>query len=431
MSWHRIKAFVIRDLKLTFRDKATVFWIIIWPIFWILMTAYVFIPLQLGEPITLDLGVVNYDTSVTAFNGSTFITILNETTYKNVKMFNVKIYSDEDSLKNDLRKGRLDIGIIIPDKFGENLTYGQARIYVFIGASNAYKAQINYIALNSFLQYFNEKTALIKINNITQYIPENTVLPYNESTHSYRYNGSFKDFIKTFLIGIAKPINTSVKEFKPEALTNRSTILGWYTFGAIGMMYLCSGFSIGALTIVGEYERKTLRRILSTPATAYDLLLGRILSGIIILLMSTIIAVLVAVFGTGAQILWSPLNPIHWLVPLMIILISVMTISIGILLSMASKTSRGANNLSTALGLLSAFTTNIWFPKEMMPPLIRFLGDYFPITWSIDVIRNIVVYQASIEEVWTDLIKVITSTIALFMLGVITYNKMIRKYIEE
>lgn len=147
--------------------------------------------------------------------------------------------------------------------------------------------------------------------------------------------------------------------------------------------------------------------------------------------MSTILAVLVAVFGTRAQILWSPLNLIHWLVPLMIVLILVMTISIGILLSMVSKTSRGASNLSTALGLLSVFMANIWFPREMMPPLIRFLGDYFPITWSIDVIRNIIVYQASIEEIWIDLIKVMTSTVALFMLGVMVYNKMIRKYVEE
>jgi len=431
MKWKRIKAFIIRDLKITFRDKAIIFWMIVWPIIWIFMLAYVFIPPSIGEPMTLDLGVVNHDTSATAFNGSTFITVLNETKYKDVKMFNVKIYSNESVLKYDLKKGKLDLGIVIPDKFGENITFGQARIFVYVGASNPYTSQINYAIMNSFLQYFNEKTALIKINYTIQNIPENITIPYNTSMPSYRLNISLRDFLGKYLIGIAKPVNVSIEEIKPEALTNRSTILGWYTFGAIGMMYLYSGFSIGALMIVEEREKKTLKRILSTPITAFDLLIGRTLSGILTLMISTVIAIFVAIFGTGAQILWNPLNPIHWLVPLLIIATAIMTISIGIMLSLVSKSGKGAANLSTALGLLFAFTAGIWFPKEMMPSILRFLGDYFPITWSIDAIRQIIVYQATIEDIWFDLIKIMISTIILYLLGVMIYKKIIRRYIEE
>ncbi len=139
MKWKRIKAFIIRDLKITFRDKAIIFWMIVWPIIWIFMLAYVFIPPSIGEPMTLDLGVVNHDTSATAFNGSTFIIVLNESKYKDVKMFNVKIYSNESALKYDLKKGKLDLGIVIPDKFGENITFGQAKFRIHWCIKPVYK----------------------------------------------------------------------------------------------------------------------------------------------------------------------------------------------------------------------------------------------------------------------------------------------------
>jgi len=159
------------------------------------------------------------------------------------------------------------------------------------GASNLYTGQINYAIINSFLQYYNERTALIKINYTIQNIPENITIPYNTSIPGYRLDVSLRDFLEKYLIGIAKPVNISIEEIKPEALTNRSTILGWYTFGAIGMMYLYSGFSIGALIIVEEREKKTLKRILSTPITAFDLLIDRTLSGILTLMISTVIAI--------------------------------------------------------------------------------------------------------------------------------------------
>ncbi len=433
MNWRRVKAFIIRDLKATSREKAALFWIIVWPIIWIFMIAYVFLPTGIGQPVTLDLGVVNHDTSNTTFNGTMLIKILNETEYKGVKLFNVKLYSDEDLLKRDLKKGRLDAGIVIPDKFGYNATIAIASLKIYIGADSPYTSQINYGIISGFIEQFKQRFSEYKINYTLSMmeqwssyyeLPESIPAPWSGK------NISFIEFLRTYFMGLANPINASYEEVKPEALMNRSTIIGWYSIGAIGMMFLYTGFSIGALMIVEEKERGTLGRILSTPATGSDLLIGKTMAGVLILGISAFIALIVAVTLCGAKILWNPLNPVHWLVIPLMIATSLMTIGIGILLSLVAKTSRGASSLATALGLLLAFTAGIWFPREWLPSWMALLAEYFPVTWGIDAIRNIIVYGSSFEELIPDLVKVLIATIVLYSLGVIVYKKTIRKYIE-
>ncbi len=434
MRWRRVKAFIIRDLKAVLREKATLFWVIVWPIIWIFMVAYVFLPPSIGKPMTLDTGVVNMDTSNTTFNGTLFVKILNETEYKGVKMFNVKMYSNVDDLKRDLKKGKLDIGIVIPDKFGYNATMYTAKLVVYIGADNPYTSQINYGLISGFMEGFRQRFSLMKINytlsfmeNWTQYykIQGNATVPWVQE------NMSMIDFLRRYFIGLALPVNATYEEVKPEALVNRSTIIGWYTLGAIGMMMLYTGFTIGALMVVEEGERGTLKRIMSTPATETDFLVGKTLSGILILGFSSLIAIVTGVTLCGAKILWNPLNPLHWLVIPLMVSAALMTIGIGILLSLVAKTSKGASGLATALGLMLAFTAGIWFPRAMLPKWMALLADYFPVTWTIDAVRNIIVFNLSLEEIYLDLVKIAVATIAIYAIGVIVYKKTIRRYVEK
>lgn len=74
--------------------SGSLFWIFIWPIILTLMVAYVFIPPSAGQPVTLDLGVVNLDHSESPFNGTIFIDVLKEIEYNGTKLFNVEIYDN-------------------------------------------------------------------------------------------------------------------------------------------------------------------------------------------------------------------------------------------------------------------------------------------------------------------------------------------------
>ena len=104
-----------------------------------------------------------------------------------------------------------------------------------------------------------------------------------------------------WMLGLASPINASFISVKPEALVTRASILGWYTFGALGMSILYSGLLMGALMAVEEKEKGTLRRILASPSTPTDMLVGKTLAGLIILGVMSAFMIVLGVYPCGAK----------------------------------------------------------------------------------------------------------------------------------
>ncbi len=194
------------------------------------------------------------------------------------------------------------------------------------------------------------------------------------------------------------------------------------------MTFLYTGFSLGATFITAEKEKGRLERILSSPATETDLLIGKLLAGILIFLMISLFIIATGLL-LGAHILWDPMNPTHWLIPLNLILLAVMTISIGFFISLISKTASGASGLGIALGIFLSFTAGIWFPIEWMPEPLRILAQVFPPTWGIDTVRAIMVHNAEFNEAIIMTLKVL-ATMLIFGLGILAYKKTIRRYAE-
>jgi len=415
-----IKAFIVKDFKETFRDKVAVFWMIAWPLIWLVLTAYIFIPPGADRPMTMKIGLVNYDVS-SGFpvNGSILIRALEGAEYKGVKLFNVKIYEDKALLIGDIRRGRIDAGIIIPENFGENLTLGQTTLEVYLGARSIQSTQINRYMLERFIEEFSRVASEEKIAWAMKFIPGEYV-PLE-----------VLEVVEGFLRGLAKPINTTFTEVLPEALISREAWIGWYTIGAIGMTMLYSGLGVGSTALLEEKQRGCLHKILASPITPSDLILGKILSGILSLSITSVAIIVFGVFVCGAKIYWSPLRAEHWIVPIMLLVLSSLTLGMGSILSLMVKSVRGASSLSTSLGLMTAFMTGIWFPREWFPAWMRVLADYNPATWAVDAIRNVIVFEAGLMEVAHYVIGATLAALIVLAIGVVVYRRMLRKYLER
>jgi len=412
-----IKAFIVKDFKEIFRDKVAVFWMIAWPLIWLLLTAYVFIPPGADRPMTMRIGLVNYDASPGfPVNGSILIEALEEAEYKGVKLFNVKIYEDKALLLEDIKRGRIDAGIIIPENFGENITFSQTTLEVYVGARSIQSAQINRYMLERFIEEFSrvvseEKIAWAMKFILGEYVP--------------------LEVVEGFLRGLAKPINTTFTEVLPEALISREAWIGWYTIGAIGMTMLYSGLNIGSTALLEERQRGCLHKILASPTTPSELIFGKILSGILYLSITSVAIIVFGVFVCGAKIYWSPLRAEHWIAPIMLLVLASLTLGMGSILSLMVKSVRGASSLSSSLGLMLAFTTGIWFPREWFPEWMRILADYSPATWAVDAIRDVIIFEAGLMEVMHYVIGAALASLVVLAVGAMIYRRMLRKYLER
>ena len=103
----------------------------------------------------------------------------------------------------------------------------------------------------------------------------------------------------------------------------------------------------------------------------------------------------------------------------------------GSILSLMVKSVRGASSLSSSLGLMLAFTTGIWFPREWFPEWMRILADYSPATWAVDAIRDVIIFEAGLMEVMHYVIGAALASLVVLAVGAMIYRRMLRKYLER
>ncbi|MEM2465332.1 MAG: ABC transporter permease, partial [Candidatus Bathyarchaeia archaeon] len=146
----------------------------------------------------------------------------------------------------------------------------------------------------------------------------------------------------------------------------------------------------------------------------------------------TSVAIIVfGVFVCRAKIYWSPLRAEHWIAPIMLLVLASLTLGMGSLLSLIVKSVGGASSLSTSLGLMLAFLTGIWFPREWFPAWMRILADYSPATWAVDAIRDVIIFETGLMEVVHYVIGAALAALAVLAVGVMIYRRMLRKYLER
>jgi len=165
MSLQRIKAIATADLKSLWREKAVIFWAVIWPVLMVFISAYVFVPPETGSLKTFMIGVVDLDEGFGNFSGGRLLIDL----LRNISYFKVVIYNSTEDLMKDLEKAEVDIGIVIPENFSRNLVFETADLYVYISGSDPQSLQINRGFAQAFFYHFERETAVEKAKRFYNY----------------------------------------------------------------------------------------------------------------------------------------------------------------------------------------------------------------------------------------------------------------------
>lgn len=114
----------------------------------------------------------------------------------------------------------------------------------------------------------------------------------------------------------------------------------------------------------------------------------------------------------------------------MLFVSGLMTIGFGSILALFAKTGSSVSGLGTSLGIILSFTAGIWFPTTMLPSRLRFLSSIFPVSWSINTMRDILVYEKPWSMIYVKTLGSIAATIIVFILAWLIFKKLLRKYVE-
>ncbi len=420
MNLRAILSIAWSDILHMLRVRSVFFWVIVFPILLVLLSAFIWF--NPSSTITYTVGIVDLDKG----NGTQWL--LKAFSYARVdnkSLFNIVEYNNTSIALKNLLEDRVDIVIVVPEGFTSNLTKGfSSRLKAYISAKNPTKSMIVKSVISSFINEFSkhvvEKKVEVMMHYALSYI--NTTIGLNETVGKY---------IRLWFKSLVEPVNLTVEEvLSKKTRVDRASLLAWAVVGIIAVESLFIGLIRGAIVIAEELEHNRLYRLLASPISGWELLVGKTIGVLAAVGLSAIPAVSLGIL-LGARILFNPLSTDSWIAVAMITTATLFFIGLGLILSMFAKSESGATALANALAFTLMFTSGVWWPpKEWLPEPLKTIAYHNPATLAVDTARNILAYGTSVAEQVQYIPIIGVGTILVYVAGVIVYKKLMSRLVE-
>ena len=191
------------------------------------------------------------------------------------------------------------------------------------------------------------------------------------------------------------------RRYNPDGLTSYNVVPG-----LIGVILTMTMVMMTSLAMTRVRERGTMENLLATPARPLEVMLGKIVPYILIGYVQ------VTVILVAARLLFDvPMVGSLTLLSLVLVLFIAANLAVGFTFSTIARNQLQAMQLTFFFFLPSMLLTGFMFPFRGMPDWAQIIGEIFPLTHFLRVVRGIMLKGNGLMEVWPHLWP-----IALFML---------------
>jgi len=209
------------------------------------------------------------------------------------------------------------------------------------------------------------------------------------------------------------PVEGRIRVWFNEDLESRNFIIP----GIIAIIIMIAGAILTSLVIAREYENGTMETILSLPIRGGEFLIGKAVPYFFI----TLIDVLIAVF-MGQVLFGVIIKSSFWLMVLASVIYIAVALSLGLLISIVTKSQLVANQMAILITFLpSMMLSNFVFPIENMPKVLQLVTYIVPATYFIDILNGLYLRNLGIAHLWQSylilfLMVMVLSNVVFFML---------------
>jgi ABC-2 type transport system permease protein len=187
--------------------------------------------------------------------------------------------------------------------------------------------------------------------------------------------------------------------FDTRFLYNPTMETSYFMVPGIIVMIMCiTTVMLSSMSLAREKELGTFETIIAAPVRPIEIILGKSIPFIV---MGIVNALLVT--AGGFLIFGVPLRGSLLLLILAAFVFVSTAVGVGIFISTIAKNQQQAMMGSFLFIFPAVLLSGIMFPIENMPPLIRGLAYLNPLTYFVQIIRNVMLKGASPELVWTNI----------------------------
>ena len=188
----------------------------------------------------------------------------------------------------------------------------------------------------------------------------------------------------------------------PEGLTDLAP-------GLIAMAALFGTTSMEAIVITFEKRVGALERLQLAPLNSASIIIGKLLGGTVFGLIISTVMTLITILFLGAEIT----NPFLFI--FVLLLTNIVHSALGALVAVSVKEVFEAQTLSNYFRFPMIFLCGVFLPLDQMPMALRLIGRLLPLTYSVEILRGLMIAPTSIL---VDLLILTGFTIALPYLAI-------------
>jgi ABC-2 type transport system permease protein len=173
------------------------------------------------------------------------------------------------------------------------------------------------------------------------------------------------------------------------------------------------------LVIAREYENGTMETIRSLPLRGSEFLTGKAIPYFFI----GLIDVLVAVF-MGQVLFGVVIKSSFWLMVLASSVYLFVALSLGLLISVVTKSQLVANQLAVLITYLpSLLLSNFVFPVVNMPKVLQLVTYIVPATYYIDILNGLYLRNLGLTHLWPSYMVLAAMFVILTVMNLLALRK--------
>ncbi|MDH3748617.1 MAG: ABC transporter permease [Gammaproteobacteria bacterium] len=356
-SLSRLFAIIKKEVRQLSRDRLTFGMVVGLPIMQILLFGYAI------NTDVRNLRTAIADQSATHLSRQ-FIAELAETQVVDI----VSFVDTPNVLEAKLRKGDVSVGVLIPADFDRRVTdSARAAVQLLVDGS--------------------DPTILAVANQLS-------AMPLG---------------FDTMVAGKPNAANIEVRPYyNPERRTPVNIVPG-----LMGVILTMTMMLFTAVAIVRERERGNLELLINTPVSSAELMIGKVVPYIVIGLIQIALILLVGWLLFDVPVRGSIVD-----LYIAAALFVAANLALGLFISTAVSTQFQAMQMTVFFLLPSILLSGFMFPFDGMPKLAQYIGEVLPNTHFIRLTRGIMLREASITELASELIFLaVFTTIAMIAAG--------------
>jgi ABC-2 type transport system permease protein len=205
------------------------------------------------------------------------------------------------------------------------------------------------------------------------------------------------------LIGLSFPEEDVLDYIAPAMLT---TLALFFSFLLTGISFL------------RERSQGTMERLMASPVSRLDIVIGYLLGFFIFALTQTLIIVLFTIYVLDVNY-----SGDLWQIFIFQIVVIVVAVNLGIFTSTFARNEFQMVQFIPLIIVPQIFLCGVIWPVEQMPDYLQWLSTVLPLTYAVDGLREIMLEGQSLLDVWVELVVLVAFAAGTSILAAVSLRR--------